>query len=360
MQYRPLGKTGLQASALGMGTAQLGTLDMDYAIKMVHRAYELGVTYYDTARGYNDSEIKIGRALAGDRDKVVLSTKTSAKTRDEAWQQIQESLERLGTDYVDNCHMHGIRAGEDLDQRLGPGGAMEALIEAKEQGMVRHIGATSHTSASLLAALERVDLEVILVPMNIVERDPLRQLLPLCRERGVGVTIMKPVATGLLPAPLALKWLLTQDIASAVPGCTTLEQVEENFAVELGAEELSATERDQVEKQYQALAHVRCRICALCQPCAKGINIGGRLGTDVMYDHLRTMGSEAFAAHPWSQEIIAKELVGRAEAIEQIQSCDRCGECEPKCPHGLPIVDMLQNMLPGMNEMMRIYRELSA
>lgn len=360
MEYRPLGTTGLQVSALGMGTAQLGTLDIDYAIGMVRRAFELGVTYFDTARSYNDSECKIGRALAGDRDKVILSTKTGAKTRDDAWRQIHESLERLRTDYVDNCHMHGIRAGADLDQRTGPSGALEALVEAKEQGLVRHIGATSHTSASLLAALERFDLETILVPMNIVEREPLSQLLPLCQEKGIGITIMKPLATGLLPAPLALKWLLSQGISTAVPGCTTLGQVEANFVVELGTDGLSAAERDLVEEQMRALAQVRCRICSQCQPCPQEINIGARLGTDVMYDHLRTMGSEAFRAHPWSQEIIAKELESRPEIIARIESCDRCGTCETLCPHGLPVVEMLQNMLPPMREMVRIYQELSA
>jgi len=106
--------------------------------------------------------------------------------------------------------------------RTGPGGALEALLEARDQGIIGHIGCTAHTSRDLIASLEVFDFEVILVPMNLVERDPLAELIPLCQARGVGVTIMKPVATGLLPATLALKWLLNQPIASAVPGTPRL------------------------------------------------------------------------------------------------------------------------------------------
>jgi len=123
----------------------------------------------------------------------------------------------LRTGYLDNCHIHNLKLGQDIDQRLGPGGALEALIEAKEQGIIRHIGCTAHRSDILLEALRRFDFEIILVPMNIVEREPLQKLIPVCQEKGVGVTIMKPLATGVLPATLALKWLVNQPIATCVP-----------------------------------------------------------------------------------------------------------------------------------------------
>lgn len=357
MEHRPLGKTGLNVSAIGLGAVQLGTVETDYALQLIHRALELGITYIDTARGYRDSEVKLGLGLEGQRDRVVLSTKTGAKTRDEAWQHIKESLERLRTDHVDNCHLHALRTGEDMDARLGPGGALEALVEAREQGLVHHIGCSAHRSQSLIEALGRFDFEVILVPMNMVNREPLEDLIPLCQEKGVAVTVMKPLATGLLPATLALKWLLNQPIATAVPGTTTLAQLEENARVGHADVTLTAEDWGRVRACQQELEHVRCRVCAECHPCPQGINIQIVLGTDVMYDHYRTMGSEGFRAFRWSGEVVERDLERRQETIAKIESCTRCGECETRCPYRLPIMDMLQGVLPAMRDMVASYQE---
>jgi uncharacterized protein len=358
MQYRTLGNTGLQVSAIGLGSAQLGSSCTEYAVQIVHRALELGVTFFDVARMYRDAEVKLGLGLKGQRDKAIVSTKTTAKTREDAWREINESLERLGMDYVDNCHLHGLRPGGDVDLRLGPGGALEALIEAKRQGLTRHIGATSHRSEVLVEAIRRFDFEAILVPMNIVEQEPLNELIPLCQAKGIGVTTMKPLATGLLPSRLALRWLLNQPIASAVPGATTLEELEQNALAGYGDIRLSASEQSRVGEFKQGLDQVRCRVCYACLPCGKDINIPTTLGTDVMFDHYRTMGREAFHAFPWSRSALEKDRAERRKTITAIEACDRCGDCEKKCPYGLPIVDMLQAALPTMRDMMAIYGEV--
>ncbi|MEA3408513.1 MAG: aldo/keto reductase [Chloroflexota bacterium] len=358
MLYRDLGNTGLRVSAIGLGCAQLGSSSTDYAVNLVQRALELDVNYFDVARGYRDAEIKIGLALKGQRERAIISTKTGARTRDDAWRDIHESLERLQTDHVENCHVHGLRSGEDMDKRLGPGGALEALVQAKEEGLIQHIGCTSHRSETLVEALQRFDFEVILVPMNVVEREPLDELIPLCQEKGVGVTIMKPVATGLLPAPLALKWLLNQPIATAVPGATEIHELEENALVGHRDLRLSAEEEAEVKRLKEYWEHRRCRICGLCEPCPKGINIGGILGTDVMYDHYRTMGRERFRNFDWSRAAIERDLEQRKQSIAAIESCDYCGQCEERCPYGLPIMKMLHDMLPAMEDMVGIYQEL--
>ena len=358
MQYRKLGKTGIEVSSIGLGCAQLGSSCTEYAAKIVRRAAELGVNYFDTARGYRDSEIKLGLGLKGRRGKVYISSKTGAKTKEEACQHIHESLKRLETDYLDNYHLHGLSEGEDLEKRLGPGGALEALIEAKEQGLIRHIGCTSHTSQALVKALERFDFEIILVPMNIVEREPLRELIPLCIRKGVGVTIMKPVATGLLPAQLALKWLLNQPISTAVPGAATVEEVEENSIVgRLADLSLTVGEEERVSRLRDQLDHVRCRVCGVCEPCPQKIPIGGTLGTDVMYDHYRTMGPETFRIFPWSPDRVQHGIERRRQLISTIQSCTECGECEKRCPYGLPIIKMLQDTVEPMEDMIRIWKE---
>ena len=358
MQQRDLGATGLKASAIGLGCAQLGSSSTEYAVRIVRRAIELGVSYFDVALGYRDAEVKIGLALDGDRDRVVLSTKTNGKTRDDAWRHINESLERLRTDHVENVHMHGLRSGEDMDVRLGTGGALEALIEAREQGMTEHIGCSSHFAATIVEALHRVDLEVILVPMNLVERDPLNEMIPLCQKKGVGVTVMKPVATGLLPSSIALKWLLNQPIASAVPGTTKIEELEENAAVGHGSIVLSLEDQRRVSELRAEWEHRRCRICGACMPCPNDLNIRVILGTDVMYDHFRTMGTEGFREFEWSREALETDLPRREETIAAIESCTRCGSCEELCPHGLPVMDMLEATLPSMRDMVSVYQDL--
>jgi len=345
----------MDVSAIGLGSAQIASSTNEYAVQLIHRALELGVNYFDTARGYWDSEIILGEALKGRRESVYVSSKTTDKTRDGAWQQIHESLERLQTDYLDNYHLHGLWLGEDLQTRFGPGGALEALVEAKEQGLIRHIGCTSHLSRALIKALERFDFEIILVPMNIVEQDPLDELIPLCSEKGVGVTIMKPVATGLLPAGLALKWLLNQDIACPVPGCTTIEEIEENAAVgALDDVSLSPDEEGQVREWAGRLEHVRCRICRACEPCPVEIPIGEILGTDVMYDHYRTMGAEAFAAFPWRPDRVKDDAERRVEKLRQIEACTECEICQLRCPADLPVIEMLRATVPGMQDMLSI------
>jgi aryl-alcohol dehydrogenase-like predicted oxidoreductase len=170
MQYRPLGKTGLDVSVIGLGGVQLNSSSTEYAVRIVQRALDLGVNYIDTARDYGDSEIKVGIALKGRRERCYVSTKTGAITYHAAWRQINESLERLQTDHVDNLHLHGLVDIHDLDERTGPGGALGALIQARQQGMARHIGCTSHLSSVLIAAMERFDFETILIPLNIIER----------------------------------------------------------------------------------------------------------------------------------------------------------------------------------------------
>jgi predicted aldo/keto reductase-like oxidoreductase len=359
MQYRMMGNTGLEVSCIGLGCAQLGNSATEYGVRLVRRALELGINYFDAARGYWDAEVKLGLALSGQRDRAILSTKTGAKTREEAWQHIHGSLERLKTDYLDNCHLHGLREGEDLKTRLGPAGALEALIEARDQGLIRHLGCTSHGSHVLVQALQQFDFEIILVPMNLVETEPLGGLIPLCLDQGVGITIMKPLATGLLPAHLALKWLLNQPIASAVPGTTTLEELEENASVGHMLDlTLTPEEQAEVEALREGLEHVRCRICGECEPCPQDISIGALLGTDVIYDHYRNMAIERFSTFSWSRAIIDEDLLRREESISAIESCTRCGECEARCPHGLPIIEMLQGMVPGMQKMIAIYHGL--
>lgn len=358
MKMRPLGSTGLNVAPIGLGAAQLGSSEYDHAREVVFKALDMGVNYFDTARGYWDSEIKLGKALKGEREKVIVSSKTTGKTKEEAAQHVEESLERLQTDYIDNYHLHALTDLDDVDVRLG--GPLEALIEAQEAGKIRHIGVTGHTFPSVLvAALKRFDFDTFLVPLNIVEREPLAELIPLALEKNIGITIMKPVATGLLPAPLALKWLMNQPIAVAVPGATTAAEMEQNARIaESDDYTLTAEEEAEVAQWALDLSTDRCRICMECLPCPSEIEIPGTLGTDVMYNHYRSMGPVKFAEFPWEKSRVENEWDKRESTIRKIDdhaACDSCMQCESRCPYGLPIVSMLRKMSPNMKDMLDIW-----
>ena len=352
MQHRQLGNTGLSVSAVGLGCASMAAARTDYAVQVAQRALDLGVTYFDNARNYGDA----GIALEGQRDRAIISTKTGAVTRDDAWRDIESSLVRLRTDHVDNLHIHNIFSWENLEARLGPGGALEALIEARDQGLTHHIGCTGHRNDILAEALRRYPFETILMVMNFVARDPLDELIPLCQARGVGVTIMKGLSKGRLPTDLALKWLLAQPVACVVPGALALAEVEESASVGNDDLTLSAQDvarlgaaRDQVDKDC-------CSVCDLCGPCPVGVGIASLLGTDGRLVTYREWGPEAFRAFPWDVQRSASDVAGREKTIAAIEACTRCGECEARCPRQLPIIDLLHEALPDLRAIADIYR----
>lgn len=360
MQYRELGNTGMRVSVIGLGCAGLRPASTDYAIEIVHRALELGVSYFDNARGYGDAEIKLGLALDGRRQDAIISTKTGAKTRDEAWRDIEDSLRRLQTDFVDNLHLHNLVSHEDVEQRLGPGGAIEALIEAKEQGLTRHIGCTGHRNDLLIEALNRHPFETVLLVMNMVVRDPLDVLIPLCQARGVGVTVMKGLSKGRLPVSLALKWLLSQPVDCVVPGAVSLREIEESASAGYGNLALTNEEAGRVHEVVAELGHVCCSICGRCEPCPVGVPIAGILGTDGRLSSYRLDGDEAFQRYAWSREMTALDLDSRVEWVAAIEACTRCGDCEARCPRGLPIVDLLQEALPEIRRIVQVFEEVVA
>jgi hypothetical protein len=194
--------------------------------------------------------------------------------------------------------------------------------------------------------------------LSIVEREPLEALLPLCLEKGVGITIMKPVATGLLPATLALKWLLNQPIGTAVPGPSSVAEVEENSAVgSLDDITLSLAEEKEVERWAAKLEHVRCHICMECEPCPVGIPIGNSLGTFSIYEKYRNLGAETFAALPWVPQVVAENREKYPKLIKQIEACNDCGLCVERCPHDIPIPERLRALVPEMQNILSIWDE---
>ena len=259
MQTKRLGKTNLEVSQIGMGGIPIQRPTEDEAIKVVQRALDLGVNWIDTAVGYGNSEERIGKALAGGRrEQVIVATKTGAKTRSEALEHLELSLERLQTDYVDIWQLHGVNKFDDYERRvLLPGGALEAAQEALQAGKVRHIGFSSH---SLDVALEMVRsgiFETVQYPFNFMANDAVHGLVALAQEHDVGFIAMKPLGGGgRLDVTLAIKYLMQFESILPDPG---IQRVEEIVDIVNGPWELTERDRQEIEHVRATLGTRFCR-----------------------------------------------------------------------------------------------------
>ena len=192
MQKRRLGRTGLQVPIVGFGGTWIAQLSHLEASKVVRTAFDLGVRYFDTAKLDGDSEEKLGAARKGCRDECIIATKTGSRTRRESLQDVKESLKRLQTDHLDIIQLHGIDDEATLAKAISEDGVLQTCKEARRAGLVDFIGITSHKPRVLIKAIETGEFDTVLVPLNVVTRQALEELLPLARELDVGVAVMKP------------------------------------------------------------------------------------------------------------------------------------------------------------------------
>lgn len=196
MEYITLGKTGLKISRLGFGGIPIQRVDAETTKALVQKMVEKGINYIDTARGYTVSEEYLGEALEGCRGKFILATKSMARTKEAMAADIETSLKNLKTDYIDLYQVHNPNL-EQLKQVLAPGGALEALMEAKEAGKIGHIGLTGHLIELFEKAVEMDWVETFMFPYNIVERQG-EELMRKCTEKNIGFIVMKPLAGGAI------------------------------------------------------------------------------------------------------------------------------------------------------------------
>ncbi len=345
MEYRRLGRTNLQVSVLGVGCGYLSGLDRAEGTRLLARAFDLGINYFDGR--YGDSSYKLRPILAEHRAECVVVTKTADATAEKAMQRVEEDLGELGTDYID---IYLLRAYNQtmLQEYLAPGGAMEGLLRAREQGKIRYVGLSGHTDLHALGAgIETGVVDVILFPLNIVRQEALAELVPLALRYDVGLSVMKPISVGLAPIALSLRWLVHQPIHTMVPGMTTIDHLEQDVAaVESEPATLSAEEWAEVERAQRHVGQWACHQCELCEPCPAGIKpIFRMIYSDVWYNHYRNMGLAAFLEHPWApwaQKGLEQHFSRR---LAELRTCTRCGVCEERCPYHVRIIDLIEGML---------------
>lgn len=327
MEYITLGKTGLTVSCVGLGGIPIQKVDAAAVRTLLCSLVENGVNYIDTARGYTVSEQFLGEAMEGMRDKFVIATKSMARTKDAMANDIETSLGNLRTDYIDLYQVHNPSMA-DLDTVLAPGGALEALIEAKAEGRIGHLGLTAHSAAVFERALELDWVETIMFPYNIVEVQG-EELMRRCTEKKIGFVCMKPLAGGALEdATLALRFIgQNPDVSVVIPGMYEVKEVEQNIAAVNDKAALSEEEQAKIAEIRNTLGTQFCRRCNYCQPCTAGINISGAF---LFEGYLRRYGLT-----DWARE--------RYMAMpKKAGDCVGCGECETRCPYQLPIREMLK------------------
>ena len=335
MEYRVLGKTGLTISRMGLGGIPIQRIDAEGTKKLVYQLMEAGVNYIDTARGYTVSEQYLGYALEGIRDKFVLATKSMARTKEAMAKDIDISLGNLKTDYIDLYQVHNPNMAQ-LEQVTQEGGALEALLEAKEQGKIGHIGLTAHSAEVFEKALELPWVETIMFPYNIVETQG-EALIKRCAEKNIGFVDMKPLAGGALEdAALAMRFLVSNpDVTVVIPGMADAKEIAQNLAACADTAPLSADEQKKVEDIRQTLGTQFCRRCNYCAPCTVGISIPSVFLFQGYLDR--------YGLADW-----AKDRYG-AMAVKA-SACVDCGACEPRCPYGLPIRQMLKEAAQKFGE----------
>jgi len=329
MEYRELGKTGLKISRLGFGGIPIQRIDAEGTKVLMHQLKDAGINFIDTARGYTVSEEYLGYALEGIRGDFILATKSMSRDKESMAKDIEISLKNLRTDYIDLYQIHNATP-EQLQQVTAPGGALEALLEAKQAGKIGHIGLTSHSLDTFKLALEADWVETFMFPYNIVENQA-EELVKACTQKGIGFICMKPLAGGAIEdATVALRWICANDAVSVViPGMAEPRELEQNLAAVNNTTPLTVEEKERAQEIRSALGTNFCRRCNYCQPCAAGINISGAF---LFQGYLNRYGLGEWAK-------------GRYAAMDKHASdCIGCGACENRCPYNLPIREMLKKV----------------
>ena len=335
MEYRVLGKSGLQVSRVGLGGIPIQRVDAAATKVLLHHLMEQGVNFIDTARGYTVSEEYLGYGLEGIRDKFIIATKSMARTKEAMAADIEISLKNLRTDYIDLYQVHN-PTEKDIDTVIGPGGALEALQEAKAAGKIGHIGITLHAEDLFKKAVDFDWVESIMFPYNLVETQG-EKLIKVCAERNIGFIAMKPLAGGAIDDPtLALRFIAANlGVSVVLPGMAEEKELAQNIAAVNDTAPLTAEEKAKINEIRSTLGTQFCRRCNYCAPCSVGIQIPALF---ILEGYLSRYNLQDWA-------------IGRYKGTAvKASACIGCGACEDRCPYNLPIRKMLKDVADKFGE----------
>lgn len=325
MRQITLGTTGITTCQNAFGALPIQRVSMEEAVGILRRAFEGGMTFFDTARAYSDSEEKVGKAFEGLGDKIYIATKTMAKTPEEFWKQLETSLKNLKRDYIDIYQFHCV----SQCYRPGDGtGMYECMQEAKAQGKIRHIGVTAHKLSVAEECVKSGLYETLQFPFSYLSSEKEVALVNSCKEAGMGFIAMKALAGGLIHDSKAAMGYISQfDNVLPIWGVQRMEELLEWLSFMDKEPEYTKDIRAYVEKERKELAGEFCRGCGYCMPCPAGIQINNCARMSLM---LRRAPSKA-----WLTEEMQEEM-------KKIENCLNCGQCREKCPYELNTPELLK------------------
>lgn len=324
-----LGNTGMEVSAIGLGGIPIQRVNEEDAINIILECKKQGINFIDTARAYTVSEEYIGKGLkAAGRENFYIATKAMSYDYDSMKNSIEESLNTMEIDYIDLYQIHSVGTKQQLETVLSDNGALKVLIDAKEKGLIKHIGITGHVREVLIEAIDNIEFETVQFPFNPVEPQG-TELFLKALKKGMGTIAMKPMAGGAFDNPLlSLKYIINSDLITiAIPGMDSAKQVIENAQVGITAEPLTEEEQDIINKEVESLGTEFCRRCGYCKPCPEGIDIPNVFTFE---NYVLKYNMPEYGKLKYDQ------LAVKAD------ECVRCRKCERKCPYNLPIVDKLK------------------
>lgn len=319
-----LGRTGLVVTRNGFGALPIQRVSMEEACRILQKAYDGGINYFDTAHVYTDSEEKLGMALHHVRKNIILSTKAMTTTVEGFWQQLHTSLKRLKTDYIDIYQFHN----PAFCPKPGDGsGLYEAMMEAKEKGMIRHIGITNHRLGVADEAVRSGLYETLQFPFSYLASDKEEALVRLCEELDVGFICMKALAGGLINHSDVAYAYLAQFPVAPIWGIQRERELDEFLSYQDAPPTLTDERRAFIEKERRELAEDFCRGCGYCMPCPAGIEINTCARMSLLLRRSPAAG----------------HLNERGQAMmKKIEDCLNCGQCKAQCPYGLDTPALLR------------------
>lgn len=323
-----LGRTELYVSKTAFGALPIQRISHADAVKLVRRAYESGINYFDTANAYTDSEEKLGAALHDVRHEVIISTKSGGGDKKTVQTHIEESLRRLQTDYIDLFQFHNPAQLPDPED---PDGPFAAVLEAKQKGYIRHIGITNHRLKVARAAIDSGNFETMQFPFCYLAAPQDLEIVEKCKAADMGFIAMKGLSGGLLNNAEAC-YAFMQEYPNVVPIWGIQREEELDQWLELMARDPRVTPEIQavIDKDRKELAGNFCRSCGYCLPCTAGIDIPQAARMSAL---LRRSPYQPYMSDEWYAK------------MHKIEECVHCDACKSRCPYGLDTPALLQAML---------------